>query len=865
MTSLALLLTLATLAQAPAAPEAAPSTPTTEAPSTSESEAPNPSPAKAEGGEAPQRWRLESDDGWVVGTKRFAVGNARLWSDAVSLRAEHLVFDEETQRAEASGNVLLVGTMGVAFTEHLTLDLPSETAILDNGVFMQKSGVTPQQLSEAASAEELRSMGVTKLVLGGRSIQRVDENTVRVRGLSFTPCDCDLSRPSWKVTAWSSTVKPGESASLWFPVVHLLNVPLVGQVPIFAFPYLDLPFEPRRSGLMFPRPRNSQSGFELGLPVFLTLGDSYDLTFTPTYMFGTNEPAFGSKGLRLGTEFRYAPTPGFEGSVSIGLLNDQKFVRDPFNPTLVSTEKRGLRGDLRILHQSELGGFSQRLDLAGYSDGYLRNDFTASVIAQAVPYLRSTASLFKRFPDAYVGMHAVLRQNIVYGFSLLGRDRTVDANGAFGPEVTGPATFQELPSLHVYVPQKRVLGSLRVGAHASFTRMSPLLQRFGDEGADGLWIYNPADALQGNSVFDARNPDGTLAESEARDRLTTRLNLSSPFELGILKFNPYAWYRGDVWLGELTGDLASRNYLLGGLKLWTEVVGTWGDSQRGGRHHITPEVELRGVPGVVGDGVERPYDAADAALTVDRFADVVAQVRQSVWLRRDGRSSELFRFDVGQGFSLVDSRYAETFARSRLFLGPIQLGGVARYNPTIQRLSIVSADINWAIRRNLAIGAGYDYFLGYGTRSRSPEGVVGPVQNASIYGSELQRRDLDRLLGRPAWQPFINPDAPFDTVFSKRHLIQLAVSAPLVAGFTARYNVQFNPSAAAQNGESISGFVSQRGVLEFSPSCGCWSVFVEALRQPLNLFPASASDLTWTTRVSGGVNLGSLGTLTSGP
>jgi LPS-assembly protein len=114
---------------------------------------------------------------------------------------------------------------------------------------------------------------------------KVHEGEYQVDGLTFTPCDCNPTKPSWKITANGGNVKVNDRAILNWPVVY------VRDVPVFAFPWLYLPLQDRETGLLFPHPTSTaQNGFSMDQPIYFTLGPSYDLTLTPGYYFGQIRP-----------------------------------------------------------------------------------------------------------------------------------------------------------------------------------------------------------------------------------------------------------------------------------------------------------------------------------------------------------------------------------------------------------------------------------------------------------------------------------------------------------------------------------------------------------------------------------------------
>ncbi|HZA13796.1 MAG TPA: LPS-assembly protein LptD, partial [Myxococcaceae bacterium] len=256
-------------------------------------------------------------------------GHAVLRTAQMVVRADEVIYDQAEQRAQVRGNVMLVNGLLAAVADEVRVDMRTLEAQITGGLVLRKKNVTAEQLLEAKTPHELKKMGETVFVLSGSRIKRIGPNEFLVDDLSFTPCDCDPTEPSWRVEARSAQVELGERAILTFPAVY------VYQVPIFWLPWLYLPLSDRRTGLLVPRPNFSAlNGFSLEQPLFVTLGPSYDVTFTPGYSSGNSAgpQPFGIKGGRLHTEFNYAPSERTSGRASLGLLYDVLPLRDALNP-----------------------------------------------------------------------------------------------------------------------------------------------------------------------------------------------------------------------------------------------------------------------------------------------------------------------------------------------------------------------------------------------------------------------------------------------------------------------------------------------------------------------------------------------------
>ncbi|HSP78984.1 MAG TPA: LPS assembly protein LptD, partial [Myxococcaceae bacterium] len=598
-----------------------------------------------------------------------ARGHTLLRSGQVLLRADELTIDRQREVAVARGNVMLVGGMTAAVADEMTVDLQSQEASVKGGVFMQKRGVSPEALLAARTPQELRELGETPVLLSGTRIKRLGEESFVVDAAAFAPCQCDSGTPDWRVEASSAEVRLGESAALTWPVVY------VRSVPVFALPWLYLPLSERRTGFLIPKPSvNANTGFSFEQPFFLTLGRSYDLTLTPAYYFGAAEEdrdpsetverleprAVGIRGPRLHTEFRYTPSEGTQGRATLGLLYDFQPLRDPVTGDFfrdasgsLLRQPRGLRGEASLQHRQDLGGgFHDRIDAYVVSDGFYMRDITTDVVARENQFLRSSGVLYHQGNDHWLGLEVSLRQDIRWGYPLVGRV-PIPPGASVESVVAGPRVFQKLPAITWALPERPLWGPLFGGLKVEFTRLSPLLTLFGDEGTDGQFGIGPLpDEAQGNGIFDA-------ADREARERVDVLPRLTASFALGpYARLSPSLALRQDFYLGELSGRTAQRGYPILDLVVDSELGRTFELPGVALRHTLIPSVRLRYVPLVWG-GLPSPgaspglegvaYDEIDSALPATspgaarRFLHAVVELHQTLRSRSGSDRAELLR------------------------------------------------------------------------------------------------------------------------------------------------------------------------------------------------------------------------------
>lgn len=753
--------------------------------------------------------RYQTDTGRVE-----ADGHVELKGQGVTVRAQHMTYDTRSRRVTAEHALIVRGeTVGVA--DAVQLDLDTDDATLEGGLFVQKKGVSVDELVQAQSADALLGAGKNQLALRGVRIRRVSERELEVEHLSFTPCDCNPAAPSWRIDARKADVTVGDSVLLSWPVIY------VHGVPVLAFPVLDLPLKDRRTGLLIPKPSSSTySGFNLEQPFFLTLGDSYDLTFTPGYFFGGSSLR-GVQGPELETDFRYAPVEGTRGELALHLYDDFKQPRWPNLPSVAIPNpddpaallSRGLRWSLGGGHTQELGGgWADRVDLALVSDGFLAGDLSTDLLTQQNRYLRSDATLFQREEDRYLGVALGYRQDVRYGFDLFGTARTQPTADA--PDgLSGPRTLQQLPDAVASWPARRVFGDWLLGMDLRFTRLAPLTSSFGDEGEMGIYTFSSADPGKGDGVYQP-------GERVARDRLDLNPSLSTAWSAGrFLTLTPTVALRQDLYADERGGKPQARGHVWADLRVDSRLARTFGGTG-GVTHAIEPSLELRYAPPAWGPGLApvqgpltsglRPYDELDLSMPDEGITQAVAQVSQKLVQRQGLATRELLRLDLGEELDLRAAHPPrDAFARVGTELWGLHLLGIARYDVVGKRLAQLTGSASIAFAQRAALYAVYNDLL--------------------VGGTALQRRGLDTLVGT-AYVPLPAPD-PSNPPPDRAQILTAGGSLQLFGGLGARYDFQVQPGA-------VQALTRQAFGLSYAPACDCWKVEVQAVFAPDAADPA---------------------------
>ena len=275
-------------------PSESPIAPPSPAPSQSPSSSPSPSPSPTPSIAIPDEPPLPPDELRIRSNRQeggqgrlryegfvdLRFGQLRIQADTLDLIDETQPGGVTAQRIEANGNVVFMsGTERIA-GESLRLDLDT-----GKGMFTKAGGyLQPDVLFEA------------------ESIERVDNDTYRLKGARFTACT--QPNPRWQFKARSATVEVDRKIKATLVAMQIKGVP----TPL-VIPYLVFPINPdqRSTGILMPRYGSSTlKGREIGLGFFWAMGRSMDQTFYYDW--------FTEYGIGLGHEFRFVRSSASRGS-----------------------------------------------------------------------------------------------------------------------------------------------------------------------------------------------------------------------------------------------------------------------------------------------------------------------------------------------------------------------------------------------------------------------------------------------------------------------------------------------------------------------------------------------------------------------
>ncbi len=233
---------------------------------------------------------IEADKVEKTGDKIEASGNVIVRSkEGMTLTSNYVIYDAQSSDISASGNCFLKDVKGEIRAESVTYNTRRKDAYVTNGYVY--------------GYEE-------PFKVWGNKITRYSNNVYLGDEIRYSPCTSET--PSWSIKSRHLDIPVegyGEAKHAWF---------YVKDVPIFYFPYLFFPAKlERQTGILFPKVGSmSDTGLYGGLPVFVTLGRSADVTVTPTWL--------EKRGWLMAGELRYALDYNKKGYLYLEGLRDRQ-------------------------------------------------------------------------------------------------------------------------------------------------------------------------------------------------------------------------------------------------------------------------------------------------------------------------------------------------------------------------------------------------------------------------------------------------------------------------------------------------------------------------------------------------------------
>ena len=283
----------------------------------------------------------------------------------LEIRCDELEYERSSGDIVARGNVILDRGPSRFTADELRFNLNTKT-----GTFFNATAFVDPMYS-----------------FSGREIEKLDETHYRIDHATFTTCATD-GRPPWSFTVRSAMV---EEEGLG----HFKSVAMKVQgVPVFYLPYMVWPIKQERSpGLLMPRlGYSNRRGFNIGLPVFVPLGRSYDTTVFGDFYTGGY--------LGLGNIWRWAPVQGAFGEIDMYAILDRE--TDEVNWKVFGRHV-----------QEDFLGFKLLAEVESLSDIDFWQDFDRSFDATTRRDLYSFAYLNRSFGPYALNLRADRRQTFL--------------------------------------------------------------------------------------------------------------------------------------------------------------------------------------------------------------------------------------------------------------------------------------------------------------------------------------------------------------------------------------------------------------------------------------------------------------------
>ncbi|MGI4812941.1 MAG: LPS-assembly protein LptD [Janthinobacterium lividum] len=267
----------------------------------------------------------------VSGLDTTLDGHAELRSPGNVIKGDKIHYDEDTDVADAYGNVVIV----------------------DHGnAFYGPRGQMHVQANSGYLLSPTYRFGATGGTGKAERIDVIDSERARVTNGTYTACQC--ADPSWYIRASRFDIDNGDGSGTARNAVLMFE-----GLPLFASPYMTFPLnDDRQSGVLPPTfSVNSTTGVDVTVPYYVNIAPNRDLTLYPRFM--------SQRGVQLGAEFRYL-SPTYSGTITLADL-----------PRDLETHTN--RYEIAIQHQQNLGnGFGAYINYNRVSDSRYPEDLSTN-------------------------------------------------------------------------------------------------------------------------------------------------------------------------------------------------------------------------------------------------------------------------------------------------------------------------------------------------------------------------------------------------------------------------------------------------------------------------------------------------------
>jgi LPS-assembly protein len=289
-----------------------------------------------------------------------AEGKVEIFQGDRKLSADRVTLSGKSNEVEATGNVILVQGEDVLRSERMKINLDTSLGIIVRGtLFLKKQ----------------------HFYLRGEEIERIGEETFRIRKGSLTTCDGDW--PAWRFTSREVVVTLEEYASIYGAKFEIKNV------PVLYSPYLIFPVKTQRqSGFLIPRLTYSNlSGVEFNTAYYWAIAKNMDAT---VYLDLTSK-----KGIGEGLEYRYVRKEDSSGKFYAYHLRELESYREKRTDQL---DRKPDRWEVDFQHEEYIdSSFFAKTRLRSLSDRQFLKDYGATYEDRSSEQAFSFVSLTKNW------------------------------------------------------------------------------------------------------------------------------------------------------------------------------------------------------------------------------------------------------------------------------------------------------------------------------------------------------------------------------------------------------------------------------------------------------------------------------------
>lgn len=204
------------------------------------------------------------------------------------LRADEIIYNQDTGDVEANGSVVLDGG---PHDEHITASHATYNVETENGRFYDVLG----SIGTRVRGRSVMLTSPNPFLFHAREVQKAGRDRIIVIGGSVTTCA--LPHPKWTFNAEKIDVVVGKDAKMYHANFRIFTL------PIFYFPYATHPVDNLgpRSGFLIPQlGQSSRKGFIFGDSYYWSINRSMDTTIGAEY--------WSSRGWAQHGEFRARPS-----------------------------------------------------------------------------------------------------------------------------------------------------------------------------------------------------------------------------------------------------------------------------------------------------------------------------------------------------------------------------------------------------------------------------------------------------------------------------------------------------------------------------------------------------------------------------